>query len=352
MFVVAHQTGFSAILTQGSCIENTKAVAVAWRTTTETEKQYSQLDLETTAVDFGLRKFLHLLVGQRCQCQRCHCPAAACLTLELQKEAVITYRTNTTAAPRCQPPTILAERQSKPSDYLSRHATPIESLPAQIAADAKEHQMLIFLLHQPITSTIFKDRIQKALANDRQLGLLSNFLAIGKAPRNDPTLKPFAQIFSELSIGADEIIYKGEQFVLPTSLHDEIITHAHASSHAGQSAMKRRIRAHLWFPGLENAVRMRIESCHRCQVRRTNPIKVPFSSAPVPKQLWDSVSLDLFGPLPHHSHILVFRCNLSRFPDAKIVKSTRAEHSLPALASIHNNFGNPKEHKADNGPPI
>ena len=119
----------------------------------------------------------------------------------------------------------------------------------------------------------------------------------------------------------------------------EIITHAHASLHAGQSAIKRRIRAHFWFPGLDNAVRMHVESCHHCQVHSTNPTKVPLSSAPAPKQPWESVSLDLFGPLPDHSHILVFPCNLSHF--AKIVKSTHAEHVLPALASIHNNFGSP-----------
>lgn len=52
--VDAHQTGFSAILTQGSCIEDAMAVVVALRATTETEKKYSQLDLEATVVDFSL----------------------------------------------------------------------------------------------------------------------------------------------------------------------------------------------------------------------------------------------------------------------------------------------------------
>ena len=70
------------------------------------------------------------------------------------------------------------------------------------------------------------------------------------------------------------------------------------------------------------------------------------------KETWDSVSLDLFGPLPDHFHILVCQYNLSPFPDAKIVTSTRAEHVLLALPSVYNNFENPKEHKADNGPPL
>ena len=80
--------------------------------------------------------------------------------------------------------------------------------------------------------------------------------------------------------------------------------------------------------------------------------KVPLSSTPLSKHPWDYVSLDLFGPLPDHSSVLVSRCNFSRFPAVKLVKSTRAEHVLLALASIYSNFGNSKEHKADNGPPF
>ena len=79
---------------------------------------------------------------------------------------------------------------------------------------------------------------------------------------------------------------------------------------------------------------------------------MPLSSTPIPDHPWDSVSLDLFGPLPDKSHILVSRCNLSRFPNAKVVCSTSAQHMLQALGAIYNNFGNPQEHKADNSPPF
>ena len=351
IFVDAHQTGLSAILTQGASISATKAVAVASRTTTDTEKKYSQLDLEASAVDFGLRQFRHLLVGgPSVQVVTDHQPLVSLWKsrrkLSSRIERILLRHQD------IDHHVVWQKGKTNPADYLSRHATPIERLPVQIAAEAKEHQKLLFLLHQPVTSTISKDCIQKAQANDRQLELLRHFIAIGQPPRNDPTLKLFFKIFHELSIGADDIIYRGDQFVLPASLHHEAITATHSSSHAGQSAVKRRLRAHFWFPGLDEAVRLHIESCHHCQVHSTSPTKVPLSSTPVPKHPWDSVSLDLFGPLPDHSHALVSWCNLSRFPAAKLIKSTRAEHVLPALASIYNNFGNPKEHKADNGPPF
>ena len=63
IFVDAHFTGLCTILAQGQSIEQTKAVACASQTTTATKKNYSQLDLEATAIDFGLHQFRHILAS-------------------------------------------------------------------------------------------------------------------------------------------------------------------------------------------------------------------------------------------------------------------------------------------------
>ena len=351
IFVDAHYTGLSAILTQGASIDATKAVAIASRTTTDAEKNYSQLDLEATAIDFGLRQFRHILVGG---------PPATIVT---DQQPLVSLWTSKRKPPSRIERILLRHQdinhrvvwrkgKDNPADYTSRHAIPIDKLPACIKDEAKEHQKLLFLLHQPIRSSISEQRLHQAQLNDRQLERLRHFIALGQAPQNDPTLRGFSRTFSELSIGADDIIYRGDKILLPQSLHDEIISLAHAGSHAGQDAVKRRIRAHFWFPSLDIAVKNRLETCHECQIHTRSPIKVPLSSTPIPDHPWDSVSLDLFGPLPDKSHILVSRCNLSRFPDAKVVRSTSAQHVLPALGATYNNFGNPLEHKADNGPPF
>ena len=72
----------------------------------------------------------------------------------------------------------------------------------------------------------------------------------------------------------------------------------------------------------------------------------------VPEKAWSEVSIDLFGPMQNKKHICVVTDNLSRFPDAKIVKSTDAKSVLPALDSIYANFGQPDSHRTDNGPPF
>ena len=140
--------------------------------------------------------------------------------------------------------------------------------------------------------------------------------------------------------------------LLPMSLHEEAISLAHEGSHPGQDAVKRRLRAHFWFPGMDNTIQRQVESCHECQVRTASPFKAPLTPAPIPEKPWQSISIDLFGPLLDQRHVLVARCNLSRFPDAKIVRSSGAQHILPALGEIYKNYGLPDHHKCDNGPPF
>ena len=103
---------------------------------------------------------------------------------------------------------------------------------------------------------------------------------------------------------------------------------------------------------MDNAIKLQMEYCQECQITTVTPIKAPLTSTPIPEKPWQNISIDLFGPLPDQRHILVVRCNLSRFPDAKIVYSTGAQYVFLALGEIYKNFGNPECHKCNNGPPF
>ena len=61
--VDAHYTGLSTMLAQGLSIESSKAVSIASQTIAKVEKNYSQPNLEATAVDFGLQQVQHILIG-------------------------------------------------------------------------------------------------------------------------------------------------------------------------------------------------------------------------------------------------------------------------------------------------
>ena len=67
---------------------------------------------------------------------------------------------------------------------------------------------------------------------------------------------------------------------------------------------------------------------------------------------WEKVSLDLFGPMPNEKSILVAQDMVSKFPTAKILKKTNADHVIEALEEFYNAYGTPIVNRTDNGPPF
>ena len=121
-----------------------------------------------------------------------------------------------------------------------------------------------YTIHTHLFSTaITRERLHEAQLNDTNLTRLRHFIAINQSPHNDPTLREYSILFSELSI-ENVIIHRGDQMLLPKSLQQEAISLAHEGSHPGQDAIKRCLRAHFWFPGMDNAIKLRVENCHEC----------------------------------------------------------------------------------------
>jgi hypothetical protein len=107
------------------------------------------------------------------------------------------------------------------------------------------------MLHTtPYTNAITPSRIYGAQSDDIQLQKLLHLLHLGTPPHNDTDLKPFKQVFSELSISDGGLILKGEKIVLPAMLQNEAVHLAHRGGHPGQSQVKRRLRSHFWFQGM------------------------------------------------------------------------------------------------------
>ena len=107
--------------------------------------------------------------------------------------------------------------------FISRHAIPLHKLPQRFAEETKEHQKLLFLLHNThlFSTAITRECLHEAQLNNTNLTRLRHFIAINQPPHNDPTLREYYRLFSELSIEND-IIHRGDQMLLPKSLQEAI----------------------------------------------------------------------------------------------------------------------------------
>ena len=356
IFVDGHKTGLCAILAQGDSIETAKPVDIKSRSTNKPESTgYPQLDLEAMAVDFALRRFRQYLVGS----------PRPCIIVTDHKPLLSVFNGRRSGSIRSETikmrhqniQFIVQYRKGKENnaDFLSRHAVPWESLSRDLKAEADEVTNLLYHLRlSPIVDALGIGEIAKETSEDSCLSQIQKLLAEGKTfiPKSNSLLSPFRQIFSEITSLANGTLLMQDRIILPASLHDKAVRLAHMGAHPGQNGLLRRLRSHFFITGLDERVKKFVETCLDCQTFTTKYVREPIQPNKVPQKCWEEVSVDLFGPLPSSNHVVVVQDLASRFPVAKIVRSTSAKSVLPVLAETYNNFGNPTTQKSDNGPPF
>ena len=99
---------------------------------------------------------------------------------------------------------------------------------------------------------------------------------------------------------------------------------------------------------MNEMVKKHIEECSDCEIFTDKKCSEPLKHHKVPKRCWETVAVDLFGPLPSKNHVVVIQDLSSRFPVAKLVKSTSALNVLPTLAETYDLLGNPEYQLSDN----
>ena len=353
VFVDAHQTGISAILTQGKTMEQSRPVAYASRATTPTETRYPQLDLEALAIDYALRRYRFYLAGSP--------EDTTIITDHKPLEAIFrNRRSGSIRTDRIKMRhqdiryhVVWRDGKSNPADYLSRHAVPRRHTPRAELEEANELEKTIwFLNYSPYTEAISIGKIIKESNKDSTLIQLKAALKRKSARNPSLALEPYKKILHEITVSDEGMVMRGERIILPQTLIGRALQKAHQGSHPGMSCLKRRIRSHFWFPKMDKHVEEYVAKCKECTIftnKRTKDCIHPLTTDQEP---WENVNIDLFGPMPDSKHVLVVTDNMTRFPAAKIVPGTSATPVLKALDTIYADFGQPKSHRTDNGPPF
>lgn len=350
--VDAHRSGLSALLVQ--IVDGEKnIVGVASRATTAVETRYPQIDLESLAVDFGLRRFrFYIAGGPRVTVVTDHKPLRS-IFKNLRKGSIRSERIKL----RHQDIDYEVKWEkgiTNPADYLSRHATPLKNMPKHIEEETKELEKTVwFLQYSPYTEAISIQQLIEMTERDKTLKTLRSCLRKGHSPKTSKNLAPYSKVWDQLTISDSGLVLKGEKIVLPEELIDVAIKKAHQGGHPGMTSMKRRLRTHFWCPQLNSRVQDMVKNCNECAMftpkNRKNllhPHKLTEYNA------WEKISVDLFGPMPDHRHIIVAQDMVSKFPAAKILNKTDAKHVTEALQEFYTSYGTPLIHRTDNGPPF
>ena len=352
--VDAHQSGLSAILMQLDKNGDKHMVGVASRATTEVEARYPQIDLESLAVDFGLRRYrFYIAGGPQVSIITDHKPLRS-IFKNLRKGSIRSERIKL----RHQDidyNVVWEQGVTNAADYLSRHAMPLKHhRPEEVEEETKELEKTIwFLQYSPYTEAVSITQLIEETRNDPLMEQLKSYMRKGYLPRSKKSLIPFAKVWDQLTILDSGLIMKGEKIVLPQTMIKTAIMKAHQGGHPGMTTMKRRLRTHFWCPQLNAKVQEMVKDCKECAMFTPKNRKNPLQPHKLEEfNAWEKLSIDLFGPMPDQRHIIVAQDMVSKFPAAKILNKTDGAHVTGALREFYQTYGTPIIHRSDNGPPF
>ena len=176
--------------------------------------------------------------------------------------------------------------------------------------DDSAHQHIHFVSTHAMPKTVNMDEIRVETAKDQILTTVLQTVTANDWDKKNPLLKER----HELSI-QDDIILKGNQIVIPTSLQERILQIAHKQQQ-GVNKTKALLRQNVWWPNFSNHVEQLIQHCHTCQINTTSITKSGLlKMSEILQHPWDKVAIDLKGPIQNGEHLLAFvdyhsRCHL------------------------------------------
>lgn len=209
----------------------------------------------------------------------------------------------------------------------------------------KDRRSIAWLVKEITPCAMTTDEINSESKKDKVLTEVRNALKSG----DWGSLKNSRfQIIKEKLCIKDNIVLRGARIVIPKALQRKTLELAH-EGHPGIVAMKHRLRSKVWWEGIDKDAEKTVKSCRGCQLVQKTVEPPPLKPNPLPQGPWESIAMNLMGPLPTGENILVITDYYSRYFETVILKCTNTEIIKGHLFEIFARFGFPKIVICDNG---
>ena len=115
--------------------------------------------------------------------------------------------------------------------------------------------------------------------------------------------------------------FLGDKLIIPVALRDRILKIAH-EAHLGITKTKQLLRTKVWWPGLDRQVEEMVNDCDVCQlVGGRRPVKKPLIPTGIPRNPWENIHVDLYGPLPDGNYVFGIIGETARWPEVAALRS-------------------------------
>ena len=335
----ASPVGLGCVLTQLDHQQQWRVISYASRSLSDCERRYSQTEKEALALVYACERFYNWLYGTEFEL----------VTDNKALECIFAPRSKPNArierwVLRLQSfkyKVIYEKGKSNIADVLSR----LSNKNGERTASEKDNRYIAWVVESTTPCVLKTDEINIESGNDKKLAGVRRALKTGdwKALENSR----FKMLKDELCVN-DNIVLRGTRIVIPESLKKETLDLAH-EGHPGIVSMKHRLSSKVWWEGIDMDAEKAVKSCRGCQLVQKTVDPSPLKPNPLPQGPWESIAMDLMGPLPSGESILVVTDYFSRYFEIVVLRNTSAEIIKEHLVEMFARFGLPKIVVCDNG---
>lgn len=300
----ASPVGLSAIMSHIINGEE-RPIAFASRSLTVTEKNYSQLDKEATAIYWGIQKFYPYIYGRHFTLITDNKPLSHIFGRNQKLPTITASRLIRYSMFLNGFDYEIQHRKSEHhanADYLSRAPLPTSN---KNNTD-EDHDVYNIIIQHISCDPVTFESIKAATAQDNELLDLKNNLLNGKHASPEYSLH-------------DNVIFRGQRIVIPEKLQLYVLQELH-SSHQGIVRMKSLARRYCYWKGIDKDIEALARSCQACANVKTNPNKVPLHKWDVPENVWQRVHMDYAGPFQGYYFFIMVDAK-SKWPEILCTKT-------------------------------
>ena len=319
----------------------TKPIAHASRSLLPAERNYSQIEKESLAIIFGLKKFHRFVHGRKFVLQTDHRPL---LSIYGSKKGI---------------PTHTANRLQRWGVILLNYDFKMEFLPSKKLGHADGLSRLIPKFSEPLEDTV----IAALHAESEVKGVLCNAIKelpvtleeIRKRAESDAFIKKIKEQVglkkrNEKGVSAfsicDNILLYADRVVVPQVLQKRILKEFHVG-HPGISRMKNLMRSYCYWPRMDQDIEKIVKTCRGCALAAKAP-PIKFNPWPKTNTPWSRLHIDYAGPV-NGAYYLVIVDSHTKWPEIFKCKKPTATTTINVLKDLFARFGVPEKIVSDNG---